>query len=609
MGRIDSRSKTVRGLLNGVKYALDYYQREYKWGSRHAAELLEDLEAKFLSSYVDSHERAQVQDYVHYFLGSIVISQKKGQSFIIDGQQRLTTLTLLLIYLHHLQRGRDDKVDVHNLIFSEKFGKKSFNLDVPERAAVMETLYAGQQLDFGNASESTRNIVARYADIEELFPDALKERALPFFIDWLLENVDIVEITAYTDDDAYTIFETMNDRGLSLSPTDMLKGYLLAHINDPAGKAAANDLWRHRILELVEIEKDAGSDFFKAWLRAKYATSIRERERGASNKDFEQIGTGFHKWVRDNRKQIGLNKSTDFREFVEDRFARFTSHYVTLRAASQRLTPGLEYVLYNGHNNFTLQYPLILAALRLEDDQDTVNRKIRLVAGYIDIFVARRIMNFRTLGYSSIVYTMFNLMKDTRDLDVYELAVVLQDRVESQPETFEGVNRFYVHQQNRRHVHHLLARMTHHIEQESGVESSFETYVSREMKKPFEIEHIWADDYERHTDGFDSPEAFAEYRNHFGGLVLLPRGFNQSLGADTYERKVKAYFGQNLLAKSLNEQCYQNNPSFLAYVEQSALPFRPHAQFTQADLDARQDLYRRICEEIWSPTRFQRELA
>lgn len=68
------------------------------------------------------------------------------------------------------------------------------------------------------------NLVQRYHDLEVYFPEELRDAALPYFIDWLLENVHLVEITAYSDDDAYTIFETMNDRGLSLSPTDMLKG-------------------------------------------------------------------------------------------------------------------------------------------------------------------------------------------------------------------------------------------------------------------------------------------------------------------------------------------------------------------------------------------------
>ena len=52
----------------------------------------------------------------------------------------------------------------------------------------------------------------------------LAEHALPYFIDWLIENVHLVEITAFSDEDAYTIFETMNDRGFSLTPTEMLKG-------------------------------------------------------------------------------------------------------------------------------------------------------------------------------------------------------------------------------------------------------------------------------------------------------------------------------------------------------------------------------------------------
>ena len=127
-------------------------------------------------------------------------------------------------------------------------------------------------------------------------------------------------------------------------------------------------------------------------------------------------------------------------------------------------------------------------------------------------------------------------------------------------------------------------------------------------KKPFEIEHIWADKYERHSDEFATHEEFAQSRDRIGDLILLPRGFNQSLGDATYEKKVEAYFGQNLLAKSLNEKCYQNNPSFLTFVDMSGLPFQPHPQFKKADLDARQELCRQICENIWSPSRFDREV-
>lgn len=147
MSKIDARSKSVRELLDGVKYTIDYYQREYKWETKHVAELLQDLESKFLNNYKENHERTHVEYYSHYFLGSIILSNRNGQKFIIDGQQRLTSLTLLLIYLHNLQQNYNDHVDVYNLIFSEKFGKKSFNLDIHERTPCIEALYNGDPFD------------------------------------------------------------------------------------------------------------------------------------------------------------------------------------------------------------------------------------------------------------------------------------------------------------------------------------------------------------------------------------------------------------------------------------------------------------------------------
>ena len=105
MKQIEGRAKTIRELLEGAKYTIDFYQREYAWGERQVRELIDDLTGKFLDFYEEDHERPEVESYGHYFLGSIVVSHKRNQRFIVDGQQRLTTLTLLLIYLHHLQAG------------------------------------------------------------------------------------------------------------------------------------------------------------------------------------------------------------------------------------------------------------------------------------------------------------------------------------------------------------------------------------------------------------------------------------------------------------------------------------------------------------------------
>src|ERR1700732_3132134 len=138
---IDGKGRTIRELLAGHKYSIDYYQREYKWQQKQVAELIDDLTDKFLESHEEGNERSAVADYSHYFLGSIIISDKDGQKFIIDGQQRLTTLTLLLIFLQHEIEDTEHKGQIADLIFSQKFGKRSFNLDIPERTVCMEALY------------------------------------------------------------------------------------------------------------------------------------------------------------------------------------------------------------------------------------------------------------------------------------------------------------------------------------------------------------------------------------------------------------------------------------------------------------------------------------
>jgi len=347
-------SKTVRGLLSGVNYSIDYYQREYKWTTKQVQELIEDLTGRFNEDHDDANDREAVAGYGHYFLGSIVISSKNGHNFIIDGQQRLTTLTLLLIFLNNVQRDRDVQVIVKDLIFSEKYGKKSFNLDVPERSRCMEALFNQEPMDSNEQPESIRNILGCYADIESLFPADIKDETLPYFIDWLIDNVHLVEITADSDDDAYTIFETMNDRGLSLTATDMLKGYLLANIGNEDKRNRAAATWKNCTAELSELGKgdvkEEVADFFKAWLRSQYADSIRERKKHAKAQDFDRLGTEFHRWIREKREKeekefkgidkstegtkLGLHRSDDFAIFIDRDMAFYSRQYQRLRQAA-----------------------------------------------------------------------------------------------------------------------------------------------------------------------------------------------------------------------------------------------------------------------------------
>jgi hypothetical protein len=90
--------------------------------------------------------------------------------------------------------------------------------------------------------------------------------------------------------------------------------------------------------------------------------------------------------------------------------------------------------------------------------------------------------------------------------------------------------------------------------------------------------------------------------------LLLPKSFNDSYGALSYEKKLPHYYAQNLLARSLYPQCYEHNPGFLRFIEHSGLPFRPHDTFKKADLDKRGALYRQIAKLIWNPDELLREV-
>jgi hypothetical protein len=609
MKEILSHPKTIRQLLANAKYAIDYYQREYKWERKQVAELLNDLTDHFLESYTLGDERAAVEHYGRYFLGSIIISNKDGRRFVVDGQQRLSTLTLLLIHLYHLQRNREDRVSVADLVLSELYAKKSFNLDVPERTRCMHALFNGEPFDEVGQPESVRNILARYADIQELFPEELTGPPLPYFVDWLIDNVHLVEITATSDDDAYTIFETMNDRGLSLSPTDMLKGYLLANITDDQRKLAASHVWKDCIGQLQELGKDEDADCLKAWLRSQYAKTIRERKRGAVPQDFDRIGTEFHRWVRDHAEALGLAGSGDFARFIEHDFDFYARQYFRIRKAALMPISGWETVFSAAQLNFTLQYPVLLAPLAPADREPEILRKLRVTGAFLDILIARRIWNFRAIDYSTMQYAMFLVMRDIRGKCVEDLVELLRGRLENETDGFASNDRLRVHGQNRRQIHWLLARMTDYLETCSGMPSRFAEYIARSGQQGYEVEHIWSNHPERHPDEFVHAADFSEYRNRLGGLLLLPKSFNASYGDRPYGIKREHYNSQNLLARTLHEQCYKHNPGFLRFVQETGVPFRPHPEFKKADLDARHALARQLAELVWSPDRLAQEAA
>ena len=587
----NSETKTVRELLAN-RYILDYYQREYNWQKEQVEELLEDLTNKFLENYKENHNPEEVDNYSHYFLGSIVISKgnTNNNQFVVDGQQRLTTLTLLLINLYQMFDDAEDKPDITNLIFSEESGKISFNLDVPERAQCMKVLYEGESFDDSKETQSIRNIVACSDYIKSNFPEELRGQVLPYFVDWFLDKVYLVEIMASAYDDAYTVFETMNDRGLPLSPIDMLKGYLLTKMTD-VQRNSANETWRNRIQDLHNLGKDEADNAIKAWLRSQHA----KRQI-----DFDLIGNKFHRWVRNQVSELGLISNNNFADFIESDFEFYSSWYHRLQEAAQSLTSGLECVYYNAQHKFTLQYPVLLAPLLIGEPEEESIQKIQIVARYIDIFIHRYIWNFRSIEQRSMVNPMFSLIRDIRGKNTGELAELLYEKLEEDNVTFAHNNQYRLqNNRDKKRIRLILARMTDYVETQSGQDSRYEVYIK------YDVEHIWANHPELHEEEFSHEIEFQEYRNRIGGLLLLPPKRNKVFSDLPYEKKLERYLEENLLAQSLHERTYERDPNFREFIQRGHLSFRSCPNFKKSDLDDRQKLYQQLAKRIWNPERLR----
>ena len=611
--KIEATDTSINKLLKEQKFTIDYFQREYRWQEKHIKLLVEDLTTTFLKSYKPEHKRPEVANYQSYYLGPVVfsISSDTGKKSIIDGQQRITSITLLLIYLNHLQTVNAQKVSIGDLIFSEKYDEKSFNMSDEMREPCLKALYeTGEYIIKDDDDETVKNMVARYEDIDECFPDDIAPQALPFFIDWFKENVVIVEITAYSDDNAYLIFETMNDRGLNLTPTEMLKGYVLSRITDKKQRNEINGIWKEEIQKLHAFDENADQVFFQAWFRSKYAFTIRPGKADSEDKDFELIGSRFHNWFKDSHKSLfNLKTSDDFYTFFKDQFPFYVKWFIKIWNAENSFSSSMPHTHYITHWGIaeSLQNPLLLASINFEDEPNIIEQKVDFVSRYIETFTVRRSVNYRKFGASSIKYTMFNVIKLIRDNDLATLGSNLTNEIEKISEKWSGVNDFGLHQMNGKFVKHLLSRITSHLDNLIGKDTTYTTYHHPNGKQ-FEIEHIWANKFDQHRVEFDQANDFQRWRNFIGALLLLPQGTNQSFSSDKYGDKVEHYLKENIYAQTLHQAYYTKNPNFLNSETIRSLEFKAHSEFKKNDITERQKLVQRICEQMWSVEYFKRQV-
>lgn len=477
---IVAQHKTLYQVFTGNRYKIDVFQRDYRWKRDQIDALVSDLTSSFLNCYKQGDTQEDVDKYDCYYMGPVVLCQDEGSMSVVDGQQRLTSFTLLFIYLQHKQEEYkmtedEDYTNMDDYIFVKRGGKKTFVMDVPKRKAVLQMLYDGNihgiDMSFPEDSEDDResniNLVSGYDDILHLFPQNIQERViLPLFIEWLLYKVVLVEIKAYDKDNAYTIFETMNDRGLSLNPTEILKAHILAKITDEDKREEMNVFWKKRVSEIKYIGgNDGDMAFFRAWFRSKYAETFKKAQSGDEMEDFEMIGSRFQTWFKNNQKKLHLSKSNDYYYFVKGDFEFFSTQYMEillLNQGEEDVKSDEFYITACYPMADSLMMPLMLAPIVATDSSEVIYEKMRVVNRYIDLYINRRSFLGKSVNQATIRRRIFELVKNIRNNDLLDLKEnLLRDmRFSSEGDSMLPVNINL----SQGYSHYALARIWRYVD-------------------------------------------------------------------------------------------------------------------------------------------------
>ena len=549
--KIDAKDKKLSEILSGQRYKIDVFQREYRWQRVQIEALISDLSLGFLKSYQDGDTIENSNSYDCYYMGPIVVCQdEKGDLSIVDGQQRLTSFTLLLIYLHHLQNelGVEDdfSFDINSYLYVKKGGKKTLVLNIANRTSTIEQLINNPNNvlideNIAESFESNQNLVQRYEDINTLFPAEIKSKEiLPIFAEWLLHNVVLVEVRAYSIENAYSIFETMNDRGLTLNPTEILKGYLLSKIveNHPENEDKAeevNSFWTGRIQKIkVETESDSADlEFFRAWLRGKYAESQRLKKVGSENEDFENIGTQFHAWVKNNSKRMNLKNADEFYYFIRSDFDFYSSLYLRLNSCKKQEIKEFRDIYINDFFTIadSLSYPLYLSPISKIDDDSVITNKIQLVANFIDKYINIRTLRGKTISQSSIRNSIYEIVKQIRNVETSKLQEILSEELQKQLSDID-VHYSILPMNNSGYYHYFYARILDYL----NTANDFKYLLRSKKQDSYVLMRIFS--LEDFGHDFDEPTLYAYYNSVSNFCLVRRYDIEQYPSEDTIGEKL-----------------------------------------------------------------------
>ena len=270
----DAKDQTVGDLLNKVVFSIPRNQRRYVWDKENWEELYEDI------LFACKNERKA------HFIGSIVLKdegKKEGVSnyIIIDGQQRLTTITLILISimkLFHERNMRDEFLGTIDYIMTKNNRNQQMSILTSTYHISLENIIKNiiklDDINYTNYTDMNSFVDSCILASDER--DKKISDAIKFFYDSIKKEIDkdklsanerlleirdaviemvLVSIISSSEEDSYTIFEILNARGQELEDHELLKNYIMRYIEPIENRDLAKEKWEGMERELGKYIK------------------------------------------------------------------------------------------------------------------------------------------------------------------------------------------------------------------------------------------------------------------------------------------------------------------------------------------------------------------
>lgn len=595
-------------------YYIDFYQRDYKWTEKPVKRLLDDVFYQFEESYakhsaLESNKENINARYPWYYLNTYVTNIVDGRVFVVDGQQRLTTLTLILLKLLSQAKAFGSKTAkwLENKIAGYSGTEHEFWMNHVRHLQVLQGLM--DEVDPSRIDTSTGitavNMVRNYQTISgELDARLTSQHKFDTFVHYLLFRLVLINISVETVH-VPMVFEVINDRGERLKPYEILKGKLLGQIDKlelDSGKF--NELWEERLQAVNGYRDDEIDSFFRYWLKAKFADTRKAGQRFDGDYHREMFKSDLNAALKLEHNAV------EVKAFLKGAFRYYTGLYCRLWDAAQTESDGLHAVFCNRLNEQDNQFLLVLSACKVDDPEETA--KIQAVTAGLD-----RLFSLLQLqgAYDSNEYTvrLFEISAEIRERPAADIPAIFEKHLIEELMERRGIpdleafnftlfKPMSVDRLNTRFTRYLFGRLEMLLAEKSKqqMRQPLEHLVTRRgAVNGFHVEHIVARNDDNLALFGGDQERFEQERNRLGAILLLRGNNNSSSGNESYSAKLATYANSLLWNETLREDSYKSKLDFTRWVQQSGLSFRHLPQFGQEEIEERQKLLFALCNLIW----------